>query len=69
MIDRTKLIEKLNGLCWAARRYGHDDYGLDDWGVDVDGHRPSDGEYADDWPDLYHPEAVRLADDLLEELG
>lgn len=68
MIDRLTLITKLNGLCWAARKYGHDDMGLDSWGVDADGNPVEDDPNADDWPDLYHPEAVRLADELLAQL-
>lgn len=64
MIDRIYLIEKLNGLCWSARRYGHDDNGLDDWGVDIDGNPVTDYE-----EDAYHPEAVRLADELLALLS
>ena len=69
MIDRTTLIEKLNSLCWAARRYGHDDNGLD-YGVGIDGEE-SDGwdEAGDEEVDTYHPEAVALADELLAELA
>lgn len=70
MIDRLTLIEKLNGLCWSARRYGHDDNGLD-WGVDVDGN-PSNGYDELDWDAeivIYHPEAVKLADELLAQLS
>lgn len=63
MIDRKELIEKLNGLCWSARRYGHDDNGLD-YGVDAWGQEPDDIDV-----DTYHPEAVALADELLELLS
>lgn len=64
MIDRETLIRKLNGLCWDARRYGHDDYGLD-WGVGLDGKSLED----DNDEDIFHPEAVRLADELLALLS
>jgi hypothetical protein len=64
MIDRLQLIEKLDGLCWAARSYGHDDNGLD-YGLTADGTQ-SDGIDADlNEVDIYHPEAVYLADELL----
>lgn len=66
MIDRLTLITKLNGLCWAARRYGHDDYGLE-WGVNAHG----DNVNVDDHPDedIFHAEAVDLADELLRLVG
>lgn len=64
MIDRLLLIERLNGLCWDARRYGHDDNGLD-WAVDLNGLPVDD----DSDEDSYHPEAVALADALLALLA
>jgi hypothetical protein len=69
MIDRKELIEKLNGLCWSARRYGHDDNGLD-YGVTIDGVELDGYEDVEDEDvDTYHPEAVALADELLELLS
>lgn len=65
MIDRLVLIKKLDGLCWAARRYGHDDNGLD-WSVTADGEFISDDDIGN--ADTYHPEAVTLADELLASL-
>lgn len=61
-MDRKKLIEALDSLCWSARRYGHDDYGLD-WAVDYDG---NDIE-ADEGNGYFHSEAVAVADELLKE--
>lgn len=60
-MERNDLVEALDQLCWSARRYGHDDYGLDGNGVDLN------GNYTDnDDDDVYHPEAVALADRLIE---
>lgn len=64
MIDRKELVEKLNSLCWAARSYGHDDNGLD-YGLDIDGNEVEDDRDVD----VFHPEAIYLADELLELLS
>ena len=59
-MTRNELIDALDSLAWAARRYGHDDYGLDDFAVDYDGNpvdiRQSNG---------FHREAVTTADTLI----
>ncbi len=63
-MDRYKLIEALDSLCWSARRYGHDDYGLD-FAVDENG-----CEVSDDYPgNTFHPEAVAWADAILKEFN
>ena len=64
-MNREWLIIQLNSLMWAGRRYGHDDYGLYGFGVDINGNPVDD----DDDADVYHPEAVALADELLEKLS
>lgn len=57
------LVRMLDGLCWSARRYGHDDYGLDS-GVDINGKAVDD-----DAEQKYHSEAVGLAKNLAVRFG
>lgn len=63
-MNRKDLIERLDSLCWDARRYGHDDNGIEGFAVDADGN-----EVSYDSDECFHPEAVTLADALLLAFG
>lgn len=57
-MDFEELCELIDGACWSARRYGHDDLGLDGFAVNYDGEDAAEDEH-----DLgrLHPEAHALA--------
>ena len=59
-MNLQQLVEIIDGACWDARRYGHEDCGLDDFAVGLD------GKWIDDpHEEGYHPSAVKAAKQIL----
>lgn len=58
---RVEIVRIVDGACWLARQFGHDDHGLE-YPVDIDGNalEPLTGE------ESYHPSAVVAANKIME---
>ncbi len=62
---KLKVAQIIDGACWDARSYGHDDYGLD-WPVDINGDEV-DGD-DDDIP-TFHPPVIPAMEMIMALFG